>query len=35
MFNLLDKWMNTPLSVAINCKHFDFVEKIIQYYDKD
>lgn len=29
-FDLTDKWMNTPLSVAINCKHFNFVQKLIE-----
>ena len=28
-FALEDKWLNTPLSVAINSKHFNFVEKLI------
>lgn len=25
-FEIVDKWMNTPLSVAINCKQYNFVE---------
>lgn len=30
-FSLEDRWMNTPLSVAINCKHYHFVEKLLDY----
>lgn len=28
---LEDKWLNTPLSVAINNKHFAFIEKLFEY----
>ncbi|CDW79015.1 nad(+) adp-ribosyltransferase-3 [Stylonychia lemnae] len=29
-FNIEDKYKNTPLSIAINSRHFDFVEYLIQ-----
>lgn len=30
--NLEDKFMNTPLSVAVECRHFTFVESLIHHF---